>query len=160
MATAIAKGADILTPAANPMPWTAWPAPDGRSTQRGNSLRAGHDRSRTAIQAEIARNLYRLWFSYPSVMGVTWWNVVDGGVRRENPHFRDFMTKKLHPKPVYLAIDKLINQEWKTRLTLKADAGKPVAFRGFKGRYRVSYTDASGAAQSAEFHLAKDGDGL
>jgi hypothetical protein len=35
-----------------------------------------------------------------------------------------------------------------------------VAFRGFKGRYRVTYTDASGAAQSAEFHLAKDGDGL
>jgi len=35
-----------------------------------------------------------------------------------------------------------------------------VAFRGFKGRYRVNYADASGAAQSAEFHLAKDGDGL
>ncbi len=32
--------------------------------------------------------------------------------------------------------------------------------RGFKGRYRVTWTDASGAATTREFELAKDGDGL
>ena len=85
---------------------------------------------------------------------------MDGGAAPGEPSFSGLYDKDMNPKPAYVALDRLINHEWKTRLTLKADAGKPVAFRGFKGRYRVSYTDASGAAQSAEFHLAKDGDGL
>lgn len=38
----------------------------------------GGDRRGQVVQAEIARNLYRLWFSLEPMMGITWWNVVDG----------------------------------------------------------------------------------
>ncbi len=93
-------------------------------------------------------------------MGITWWNMVDGGAAPGEPSFSGLYDTEMNPKPAYDALDRLINHEWKTRLTVKAEAGKPVAFRGFKGRYRVTYTDASGAARSAEFHLAKDGGGL
>ena len=36
------------------------------------------DRSRM-IQAILTGNIYRKWFSHKSLMGITWWNTVDGG---------------------------------------------------------------------------------
>lgn len=113
-----------------------------------------------AIQAELARNLYRLWFSYPEVMGITWWNVVDGGAAPGEPSISGLYDKDMKPKPAYHALDRLINGEWKTRLTLKAGESGSVRFRGFRGRYRVTYTGITGVTKSVEFQLAKDGDGL
>lgn len=157
----IAEGADILTPAKSfavldclldtqrPIHVSEVTVSAPEDTEAGK-----------AVQATLARNLYRLWFSHPGVMGITWWNVVDGGAAPGEPSFSGLYDTDLNPKPVYHALDALINHEWKTRLTLKAEAGKPLAFRGFKGRYRVTWTDDSGAVKSEEFELAKDGDGL
>ena len=44
---------------------------------------------------------------------------------------------------------RLINDEWRTRLVAKAGADGSVAFRGFRGSYRLSWRDASGAERSA-----------
>ena len=44
-------------------------------------------------------------------------------------------------------MDDLINREWKTRTAVKAVRGK-VSFRGFRGRYRLSWKDADGKEQS------------
>ena len=113
-----------------------------------------------AIQAVITRNLYRVWFSVKPMMGITWWNVVDDCGAPGEPSVSGLFSRNMEPKPAYFALNKLINEEWKTRVTVKAGEGGRVKFRGFKGRYRVTYTDASGVAKSAEFRLAKDGDGL
>ena len=113
-----------------------------------------------AIQAVIARNLYRQWFSIKPMMGITWWNVVDDCGAPGEPSVSGLFTRDMQPKPAYFALNTLINEEWKTRLTVKAGEGGSVKFRGFKGTYRVSWTDASGAAKNAEFALNKDGDGL
>jgi major membrane immunogen (membrane-anchored lipoprotein) len=51
-------------------------------------------------------------------------------------------------KPIYHTLDELINKEWKTFLTVKVKGGK-VVFRGFKGRYRLSWRDKEGKACSA-----------
>lgn len=157
----IASGADILTPAKNFAVLDCL-REAGRPIHISEvtvSAPADTDAGR-AVQAELARNLYRLWFSYPEVMGITWWNVVDGGAAPGEPSWSGLYDVELHPKPVYHALDALINGEWKTRLTRKAEAGQPVSFRGFKGRYRVAWTDATGTPKSAEFELAKDGDGI
>ena len=113
-----------------------------------------------AIQAIIARNLYRLWFSVKPMMGITWWNVVDDCGAPGEPSVSGLFTRDMEPKPSFFALNKLINEEWKTRLTLKAGDQGTVAFRGFKGSYRVSWQDASGHAKEKTFHLAKDGDGI
>ena len=105
------------------------------------------------VQAEIARNLYRLWFSHPKAMGITWWNVVDGGAAPGEPSFSGLYDKDMKPKPAYRALDQLINREWKTRLTLKAGEDGRVKFRGFKGNYRLTWTDAAGEERHAEVHL-------
>ena len=44
-------------------------------------------------------------------------------------------------------MDDLVNREWKTRIPVKAAGGK-VSFRGFRGRYRLSWKGADGKEQS------------
>jgi endo-1,4-beta-xylanase len=111
------------------------------------------------IQAEITRNLYRLWFSYPTTMGITWWNVVDGGAAPGEPSLSGLYDKELHPKPVYDILDNLINHDWKTKMFVKVDGNGFIKFRGFKGRYLLSWKDKSGKEQKREFYLKQEGDG-
>lgn len=120
----------------------------------------GDDARGREIQAVIARNMYRLWFSLKPMMGVTWWNVVDDCGAPGEPAISGLFTRNMEPKPSYYALDKLINQEWKTRMTVTTAADGMVKFRGFKGRYLVSWTDKSGKSRQTEFHLARDIDGL
>ena len=95
-----------------------------------------------ALQARLLRDNYRLWFSWPSVYRISYWNAGDsiGGEILESGFFRRDMSKK----PVYHALWKLVNEEWRTNTTVRAGKGGEVAFRGFKGRYRLSWRDASG----------------
>ena len=62
-------------------------------------------------------------------------------------------TADMRKKAAYFALDRLINHEWKTRLTAKADAAGRLAFRGFKGRYRLSWTDANGQPATREIEV-------
>ena len=107
----------------------------------------GEDARAFRIQAELARNIYRAWFSHPAVMGITWWNTVDGAGVAGEPLVSGIFTRDMEKKPVWHALDNLVNCEWRTRTVAKASSGK-VAFRGFRGRYRLEWTDATGAARS------------
>jgi len=97
-----------------------------------------------AIQAVIARNLYRLWFSIQPMMGITWWNVVDDCGAPGEPSVSGLFSRDMEPKPAYYALNDLINNEWKTRTVVKADTSGIVAFRGFRGEYRLTWQDAAG----------------
>ena len=98
------------------------------------------------VQAIILRNLYRAWFAVEKMNGITWWNVVDDCGAPGEPSISGLFTRDMRPKTAYFAMDDLINNEWKTRTTVKADANGQIAFRGFRGRYRLSWTDKSGKA--------------
>ncbi len=157
----IANGADILTPAKNYAVLDCLSGAE-RPVHISEVTVTAPDGTREAweIQAIIARNLYRLWFSYPSVTGITWWNLVDGGAAPGEPSFSGLYDKEMNPKPVYHVLDTLINREWRTNLTIQADHNGTVQFRGFKGNYRISWKDKSGREQHAEFILKNDGDGI
>lgn len=105
------------------------------------------------MQAIIAQNLYRLWFSMEKMMGITWWNVVDNCGAKGEPSTSGIFTRDMKEKPVYYALNHLINEEWKTSLTTKADKQGKVTFRGFKGRYRITWRDKKGREQSMEYDL-------
>lgn len=111
----------------------------------------GDDERGRAIQAEVARNLYRYWFSWPTMSAITWWNTVDDCGAPGEPTTSGLFTRDMEPKPSFFALNKLINDEWKTRFEFTAD-GETVKkdFRGFKGTYRVSWTDKAGQPQSKE----------
>ncbi len=114
----------------------------------------GGDRKGEIIQAVITRNLYRLWFSFEKMMGITWWNVVDGCGAPGEPSVSGIFTRDMQPKLSYFTLNELINKEWRTNLEVQAEKDGKIAFRGFRGNYRLSWTDESGTLQTQEYHLA------
>ncbi|MBQ9454582.1 MAG: endo-1,4-beta-xylanase [Thermoguttaceae bacterium] len=109
------------------------------------------DEKGRAIQAIVLRNLYRLWFSVPEMMGITWWNVVDGCGAPGEPTTSGLFTRDMQPKPSFFALNKLINEEWKTKFVQKAESGSvDLKFRGFKGKYRITWTDVNGETKTLE----------
>ena len=107
----------------------------------------GEDQRSRDIQAILVRNIYRVWFSHHATMGITWWNTVVGAGVAGEPLVSGLFTRDIEKKPVYRILDRLINYGWKTSLDAKASAGK-VVFRGFRGRYRLTWTDADGETVS------------
>ena len=112
----------------------------------------GEDARSRDIQAVLVRNIYRAWFSHPAAMGITWWNTVDGAGVAGEPLVSGLFTRDMEKKPAYHALDQLINHEWKTSLDAKASAGK-VAFRGFRGRYRLTWKGADGKPRAKTVEL-------
>ena len=95
------------------------------------------------IQAIIMRNCYRAWFSVEKMTGITWWNVVDDCGAPGEPSISGLFTRDMQPKTAYFAMDDLVNREWRTKATVKAQGGK-VSFRGFRGNYRLTWKGADG----------------
>lgn len=113
----------------------------------------GNDAKGRKIQAVITQNLYRLWFSLEPMMGITWWNVVDDCGAPGEPSVSGMFTREMVAKPAYYALDNLINNEWKTKITAKPDKEGRIKFRGFKGNYRITWKDNSGNMQTKEYYL-------
>lgn len=114
---------------------------------------AGEGERGEMIQAIIARNLYRIWFSLPSMMGITWWNAVDDCGAPGEPTISGVCHRDMTPKIVYYALDQLINHEWRTNLSLKPNGRGIVSFRGFKGTYRITWTDTKGVEHTETYIL-------
>lgn len=113
----------------------------------------GNDKKGRQIQAIITQNLYRLWFSLEPMMGITWWNVVDDCGAPGEPSISGIFTRDMIAKPAYYALDNLINNEWKTNIKAKPNKNGEVKFRGFKGNYRITWTDKAGNTQTKEYYL-------
>ena len=107
----------------------------------------GEDQRSREIQAILVRNIYRAWFSHPATMGITWWNTVDGAGVAGEPLVSGLFTVDMQKKPAYYVLDQLVNHEWRTNIDVPAKDGK-VVFRGFRGRYRLTWTGADGKTVS------------
>ncbi len=91
------------------------------------------------VQAEIARNLYRLWFSLPGMSTITYWNLMDGVHWKNEGDCRGcLLDVNMKEKPVYQALYQLIQRQWKTSLEAQTDDNGEIAFRGFCGEYDLT----------------------
>ena len=95
------------------------------------------------LQTRVLRDNYRLWFSWPSVCRITYWNMVDGMGAKSEILESGLLRNDMSRKPAYHALWKLVHNDWRTCLTARAVGGK-IMFRGFKGRYRLSWKGADG----------------
>jgi hypothetical protein len=59
----------------------------------------------------------------------------------------------MKPKLAYHALNNLIHKEWRTNERLKADSEGKISWRGFKGKYRITWVDKEGVTHSEEYHL-------
>lgn len=100
------------------------------------------------IQAKVTRAYYRFWFSWPSVDRITYWNLVDGmGIRHERMS-SGWYNRDMTKKRVWHVMHDLIHNEWRTHLACTVNANGTIAWRGFRGRYRLSWTDTDGQPQT------------
>ena len=108
------------------------------------------------IQAEIIENMYKVWFSHPACEQIIYWNLIDGYAYVENPtpekiresqgnmslgenrFYGGLLRFDLSPKPAYLRLNRLINEEWKTSLELTSDSEGYIHFKGFFGEYEIT----------------------
>jgi len=108
------------------------------------------------IQAIVMEYLYTLWFSYPNMQQIIYWNLVDGyayvadpspeNIKKsqgnmtlgENYYYGGLFRFDLSPKPAYLKLQDLILKKWRTNETLTSDANGKIIFRGFHGDYEIT----------------------
>ena len=102
-------------------------------------------------QADYATKFYKTCFAHPAVVAITWWDLCDNGSWLKGG---GMLRADMSPKPVYLALKKLIHEQWKTHLRGKTDSGGTYSFRGFRGRYALTARTPAGTVQ-AKRHLKK-----
>ena len=107
-----------------------------------------NEREDEDLQAEIIERLYSIWFSHPNVEQIIYWNLVDGYAAfapqgdmtsGENYYYGGLLRFDLTPKPAYYTIKNLFEKKWHTSENLTADCNGTVAFKGFKGKYDLSF---------------------
>ena len=116
-----------------------------------------------AVQAEILRNLYRIWFSHPNMEAIVYWNMVDGYAHGSEPGDMSIGENRYHgallrhdmtQKPAFHVLDELINKTWHTSLQTNASAN--LQTKGFYGQYTLTAT-ANGKTVTQTIHLKKTG---
>jgi hypothetical protein len=82
----------------------------------------------------------------------TWWDLCDWSAGGKPT---GLLHKDMTPKPAYLALKKLIKQQWWTSLEATTNAEGRISLRGFYGDYRVSIQASGKAPVVRTFTIAK-----
>lgn len=97
------------------------------------------------LQALATERLYKACFSHNSVTGLTWWNLPDDGVLttkrvagNENIPSTGLIDGNYNEKLAYKTLDRLINREWRTDVTVETNEQGIARFRGFYGTYDIT----------------------
>ena len=115
------------------------------------------------VQAEILRNLYRIWFSHPNMEAIVYWNMVDGYAHGaepgdmtngENKYHGALLRFDMSKKPAWEALDQLINRDWHTSVDILCRGSTDV--KGFYGQYEL-VACANGKQITQNIHLKKGG---
>ena len=99
------------------------------------------------IQAYLVETLYKIWFATEHMKSIVWWNLCDGyaayaplgSEEGENQYAGGLCRFDMSPKPSYLALDRLINHEWRTNIESECEG--EFSFRGFFGEYEIEVSD-------------------
>lgn len=119
-----------------------------------------NDAGDEAVQAEILRTLYRIWFSHPAMEAIIYWNLPDGYAhgavpgdctKGENIYYGGLCRFDMSPKPAYNVVKDLFGREWRTNLDCVAAGGR-LSFKGFHGTYELEAT-SNGKTVKREFHV-------
>ena len=110
------------------------------------------------LQAKAVENLYKVCFSHKNVEGLVWWNLPDDGVltqkrATENLPSTGLLDADYHEKKAYQVLNGLINNKWRTNLTVSSQEKSYITFRGFYGMYDI-YVNGK---KVGDLHLSKDG---
>lgn len=123
----------------------------------------GNDEENEYVQAELLKHVYSIFFSHPAMEAIIYWNLVDGyahGAKPgdmavgENIYYGGLFHFDMSEKPAYKMLKHLINEEWHTEETIKAN-GNTAQFRGFYGDYEL-IVHADGKTIPVDFKFSKE----
>jgi GH35 family endo-1,4-beta-xylanase len=106
-------------------------------------------------QRDDVVRIYTMLFSHPLVEAVTWWDFSDHSSWMEAP--AGLVRRDMSPKPSYLALKKLIKEDWATNTTLKTQADGKAPLRAFRGDYRFTVTLPDGTVKEFSDSVQKGG---
>lgn len=116
-----------------------------------------------AVQAEIVKNMYSIWFSHPAVKGAIYWNLVDGYAwgatqgdmtKGENFLRGGLLRFDLTPKPSFEIIKKLFNEEWHTDEIAETNEFGTAFIKAFYGDYDLEIVN-DGKTEIRPFKFTK-----
>ncbi|UZR99550.1 endo-1,4-beta-xylanase [Chondrinema litorale] len=109
------------------------------------------------IQALITENLYKIWFSHKNVEAITWWNVADGtATKNEDKFLGGVLRGDLSAKPSFDVLNRLINEDWHTKIVNQNLVDSQLKFNGFFGEYTVKI-QYKGKTIEKKINLTKNG---
>ena len=117
-----------------------------------------------ALQAELLRKFYRIWFSHPAMEAIIYWNLPDGYAhaaepgdfsKGENTYYGGLCRFDMTPKPAYNVLRDLFRREWRTNIDREVSGGR-FSFRGFYGTYEIEVT-SNGKTVKRDFHIRRNG---
>jgi GH35 family endo-1,4-beta-xylanase len=109
------------------------------------------------LQSRLAESLYRVWFSHPSCDSIVYWNLIDGKAHGNEGHWKVGLLREgnLEPKPAYVALRRLIQEEWTTDESRTTDVDGSLQVKAFYGEYEL-HVEVDGATEQYRVHLVKD----
>lgn len=108
-----------------------------------------------AVQAELLRKLYSIWFSHPAMEAIIYWDMTDAYTWLRTMR-GSLCRRDMSPKPAYNVVRDLFGREWRTAFECEAPGGR-LSFRGFCGTYEVAAV-SNGRTVKREFHVGRDGE--
>lgn len=118
-----------------------------------------------ALQAQLLKLYYSIWFSHPAMEAIIYWNLVDGYAAwtepgdmssGENLYYGGLLRFDLSPKPAYQVMYDLFHKEWHTDVQLVTDEQGCCKLHGFYGDYDLDIQTASGTI-TQQIKLSKQG---
>ena len=115
------------------------------------------------VQAEMIRNLYRIWFSHANMEAIVYWNMIDGYAayavpgdmsNGENMYHGGLLRFDMSKKPAWEVLDQLINHDWHT--SIQTTCSGTADLKGFYGQYELTAT-VGGKTVTQTIHLKKGG---
>lgn len=96
-----------------------------------------------ALQGELFKYLYTLWFSTPNMESIVYWNIIEGSAYSvpswdENRCGGFIFRRDFSPKPAAEVVKNLFQKQWHTDLTLTTDNNGNINFKGFYGDYELT----------------------
>jgi GH35 family endo-1,4-beta-xylanase len=104
-------------------------------------------------QKEFTEQFVWLCFGHPAVASINWWGFSDRNIWLPGGGLVD---EEYRPKPVYIMLDKLINQTWKTNISAQTGNKGSVSFRGFYGEYEITLNTQDGKTRFFKAHVSKN----
>lgn len=102
------------------------------------------------LQAEYLIQFMKVLFSHPNVDAVNFWGF---GPRTWQPHI-GILDARYQPLPAFEALRQLVQEEWRTRVTLTTARDGRAAFTGFHGDYLLHIRTPDGQEHQLPFTLA------